>query len=424
MNRRRFIQTASLTGLFNSARGSSLFGQPQEPVATLEPWQPGMLDIHQLAYGRGNSTFIMCPDGTTILIDAGVSVDSPNLMCDRKPNSRLRPGQWIATYALRQMKAAERDELDYAVITHLHPDHLGDVEPADPASPKGEYRLTGLMDVDALLPIRKLIDRGYPDYSYPVPYRAPLPAWETYVLNYIAYIKSRQKLGEATESIRVGSSSQIQLVQGRERFTNFSIRNLAANGEVWTGIGEQTRKTFPALSALRKEDYPNENMCSIALRLSYGKFKYFTGGDLTSDAEDFGDSWHDIETAAAKAAGPVDVAVADHHAYWDAVGPDFVRELRPQVFIIPAWYVSHPATLPLRRMFSRTLYPGNRDVFATCTMEENQVFNTQFNSKMKSMDGHIVVRVAPGGETFTVVVTDNSDDLDRVKLVSGPYRCS
>jgi hypothetical protein len=57
-------------------------------------------------------------------------------------------------------------------------------------------------------------------------------------------------------------------------------------------------------------------------------------------------------------------------------------------------------------------------------MEENRVFNGQFNSKMKSMDGHVVVRVAPGGETFKIVVTDNTEDSDRVKAVSGPYRCS
>ncbi len=169
----------------------------------------------------------------------------------------------------------------------------------------------------------------------------------------------------------------------------------------------------------------NENICSIALRVSYGKFGYCTGGDLTSGTEEeSAESWHDVETAAAKAAGPVEVAVADHHAFLDAVGLNFVRELRPQAFIIPAWYVSHPATLSLRRMFSRKLYLGDRDVFATCTMEENKVFNNQFNSKMKSMDGHVVVRVAPGGETFQVVVTDNSDDSDRVKLVSGPYHCN
>ena len=414
MNRRRFLQLAAATSFYSSVRS---FAQGVSP--TLEPWRPGILDIHHLAYGRGNSTFILCPDGTTFLIDAGVTEDSTTISCAQKPDAHVRPGEWIASYALRQMKPAGRKELDYALITHIHPDHLGDPTAQSVMSPRGNYKLTGITDVDAQLPIRKLLDRAFPDYSYPTPWQAP------FAQNYMDYIKSRQSLGEATERIAVGSSSQIHLVQHPDRYKNFAVRNLAANGEVWTGVGDQTHKTFPDLKELAKQDYPSENMCSIALRLSYGKFDYFTGGDLTTETEeDPAEPWRDIETATAKAAGPVEVAVADHHAYLDAVGPNFVRELRPQAFIIPAWYVSHPATLPLRRMFSRKLYPGDRDVFATCTMEENRVFNNQFNSKMKSMDGHIIVRVAPGGDTFQIVVTDNADDLDRVKVVSGPYRCS
>ncbi len=419
MNRRKFLQLASATGLY-----SSVSGLAQTVSPTLESWQPGMLDIHHLAYGRGNSTFVLCPDGTTFLVDAGVTKDSTKVSCAQKPDAHVRPGEWIASYVLRQMRPAGRKELDYAIITHIHPDHLGDIGQDDPPSPKGNYRLTGLMDVDAVVPIRKLIDRGFPDYSYPVSWLAPLAEWQAFAKNYLGYVKSRQSFAESTECIKVGSSTQIHLVQRPELYRNFAVQNLAANGEVWTGSGEETYKIFPDLKDLRKEDYPTENMCSIALRLSYGKFDYFTGGDLTWDTEESGESWRDIESAAARAAGPVEVAVADHHAYLDAVGPNFVRELRPEAFIIPAWYVSHPASLPLRRMFSRKLYPGDRDVFATCTMEENRVFNNQFNSKMKSMQGHIVVRVAPGGETFQIVVTDNSDDSDRVKIVSGPYRCS
>lgn len=378
-----------------------------------------MLDIHHLAYGRGNSTFILGPDGTTFLIDAGVTTDSTKVACAQKPDAYIRPGEWIASYAKRQMKPAGRKELDYGLITHIHPDHLGDPTEETVTSSKGNYKLTGITDVDAQLPIRKLIDRGYPDYTYPTPWHAP------FAENYEEYIKSRQRLGEATERIRVGSSSQMRLLQHADKYDNFTIRNLAGNGEVWTGVGSQTRNTFPDLKTLDKKNFPNENMCSIALRLSYGKFDYFTGGDLSTITEDDdAEPWRDIETAAAKAAGPVEVAVADHHAYLDAVGPNLVRELRPQAFIIPAWYVSHPATLPLRRMFSRKLYPGDRDVFATCTTEANKVYNGQFNSKMKSMDGHVVVRVAPGGETFQIVVTDNGDDTDRVKLVSGPYHCT
>jgi glyoxylase-like metal-dependent hydrolase (beta-lactamase superfamily II) len=72
------------------------------------------------------------------------------------------------------MRAAGRRELDYFLLTHIHPDRLGDLGPENPRSPKGEYRLTGVMDVDAQVPIAKLIDRGFPDYTYPLPLRLPL----------------------------------------------------------------------------------------------------------------------------------------------------------------------------------------------------------------------------------------------------------
>jgi hypothetical protein len=221
-----------------------------------------------------------------------------------------------------------------------------------------------------------------------------------------------------TERIRVGRADQVTLLRQPGAYSNFSVRNLAANGEVWTGSGNATRRCFPELNLLKPADYPTENMCSLALRLSYGKFDYFTGGDLTCDTED-GEPWRDIETRVAEASGPVEVALADHHAYFDAVGPGFVRALAPRVFVIPSWYVAHPSVLPLRRMLG-----GGRDVFATDVMEANRTVNNQFISKLKSLSGHVVVRVAAGGGEFRVIVCDNSDDSDRVKAQFGPYACS
>jgi len=413
MNRRRFLELAAGAGL-----AASLRGYGESTVATLEPWTPGTLDIHHLAYGRGNSAFILGPDGTTILIDAGTTEDSLEVSCAQRPNADMRPGEWIASYILRQMKLAGRKDLDFALITHIHPDHLGDVGPGNPPSPNGGFRLTGISDVDAHVPITRLIDRGFPDYAYPLPPQAP------FALNYLDYVRSRESLRRPTERIKVGSASQIHPVHASGPNASFTVRNLAANGEVWTGVGEQTLRCFPDLKDLKKEDYPTENMCSIAIRLSYGKFDYFTGGDLTSDTEESGESWQDIETPVARAAGPVEVAVADHHAYFDAVGPNFVRALRPEVFIIPSWYIAHPSVLPLRRMFSQRLYAGDRDVFATCVMEANRVVNNQFIPKLRSLEGNIIVRVAPGGNEFRIIVTDNTDGSDRVKLVTIPYRCN
>jgi hypothetical protein len=415
MNRRRFLTLSSSAGLWASLRWRGLAKSADN--TTLEAWRPGTLDIHHLAYGRGNSTFILGPDGTTILIDAGTTEDPLTVSCAQKPNAHMRPGEWIASYILRQMKAAGRKDLDFALATHIHPDHVGDVGPKNPPAEHGDYQLTGMSDVDELVPIRRLIDRGFPDYDYPEPSQAP------FARNYVQYVKARTAASKVTERVIVGSASQLHLTSQGSRYPGFSVRNLAANGQVWTGAGEQARPCFPDLKDLRKADYPTENMCSVAIRLSYGKFDYFTGGDLSADTEESGEQWRDIETPVARVAGPVEVAVADHHAYFDAVGPSFVRLLRPEVFIIPSWYVAHPATLPLRRMLSRQLYADDRDVYATCVMDANRTVNNQFISKVKSLDGHIVVRVAEGGDEFRVIITDNSDDSDRIKFISGTYPC-
>jgi hypothetical protein len=42
----------------------------------LPAWVPGTLDIHQIVTGRGNAAFMMFPDGTTLLLDAGDAGDT------------------------------------------------------------------------------------------------------------------------------------------------------------------------------------------------------------------------------------------------------------------------------------------------------------------------------------------------------------
>lgn len=46
-----------------------------EVGALLPDWMPGMLDIHQIATGRGNAALFILPDGTTMLLDAGATGD-------------------------------------------------------------------------------------------------------------------------------------------------------------------------------------------------------------------------------------------------------------------------------------------------------------------------------------------------------------
>lgn len=381
-----------------------------------EPWQPGLLDIHHISTGRGNSTLAICPDGTSFMVDAGASTRPLKFTTSPKPDGSRRPGEWIARYALRHLQATGHQSLDYFLLTHLHGDHMGELNASTPQSKRGNYRLTGVTDVAELLPIRHFLDRAWPDYDYPQPVK-DLPA-----ANYILFLREQAKRGIAIERFRAGDASQIVLRHNPLEYRNFTVRNIAANGEVWTGVGTETKRYFPEIHSLQPENYPSENMCSAAIRMSYGKFDYYTGGDLTCGTNEGADLWRDIETPVAWASGPVDVAVLNHHGYVDAVGANFVRALRPRAFIIPVWDSAHPGIAVLHRLLSRRLYSGDRDIYATNMVPENKIVNAGL-SQLKSDEGHIVIRVVPGGSSFQVVILENIDESDRVKAVFGPYVC-
>jgi hypothetical protein len=383
--------------------------------APLAPWSAGCLDIHHIATGRGNATFVILPDGTSLLIDAGASANTLDVSVATRPSAARRAGEWVGRYAQRHLAAAGLTGIDYLLVTHLHPDHLGDVSAASPPAPGGGYRLTGVTDVAALVPVGTVIDRGFPAYDYPAVFKAP------FADNYRAFIKARVAAGQRVERFDVGSDRQIGPRGHRPAPAAFSVRNLAANGTVWNGR-DGVVALFPPLAQLARADWPAENECSTAIRIGYGKFSYFTAGDLTSYTDDGARPWRDVLGPAALAAGPASVATADHHGMFDGLNADVVRRLRPQAWVIPSWHIAHPDMLQLERMFSQRLYPGPRDVFATTLMPENLLANGRLASRMRSHDGHIVVRVAPGGASFTIAVTENHDETNRVKLVTGPYQ--
>jgi beta-lactamase superfamily II metal-dependent hydrolase len=381
----------------------------------LEPWHCGFLDIHHISTGRGNSVLIICPDGTSILIDAGAVKGPAEAMAPARPNSSHRPGEWIGRYARYHLRTAPRQELDYAVLSHFHGDHIGDVTPDCPAAPAGDYRLTGISDVAEIIPIGKIIDRGFPNYNYPA------PSSDDTVTNYARFIRSIEKRGAKTEKFTAGSSRQIALQYSQSDFPNFAVRNLAANGEVWTGKAESTQQLFPPLSSLKPEEYPTENSCSIAMRFEYGTFRYYIGGDLTCDTRFGAAPWLDVETPVAKVAGPANVSALNHHGYFDATGPDFIRQMQSRIYIVQAWHASHPALSVLDRLSSPLLYRADRDVLATGLTQAASLADARFSDKMLSQNGHVVIRVSQQGRQYQVIVLDDTKEEGNVKATFGPY---
>ena len=414
MNRREFLRNSGGIAALSSGLGVSAFALPDAAGATLSPWQPGTLDIHHINTGRGNSTLAILPDGTSLLIDAGASSTQGPAMCEARPNASLRPGQWIASYIQRQLKPTNRKGIDFALVTHLHGDHIGDITPQSPTSSFGGYKLTGISDVAEFLPIGTLIDRGFPHYSYPGKIS------DATGLNYIDFAKSLAKRGTRVEGVQVGSSRQISQ-QSANSNPSATIRLIAGNGRIWTGDGENSINQFPAIDPATTTNLPRENCCSIALRIHYGKFSYFTGGDLTSDTNYGRDPWRDTETPAGKVAGPVSVSTCNHHGYFDGTGPDFVSAVRPRVWVLQSWHASHPAMSSLANMYSPLLYPGLRDVFALGLHSAAALACGRFSDRFKSSQGHVLIRVNPDGAQFSVLVLDDHDERDSVTAAFGPF---
>jgi beta-lactamase superfamily II metal-dependent hydrolase len=416
INRRQFLRGTLASIAISQARFLSALQVTASTVhAPVEPWSPGHLDIHHISTGRGNSVLAICPDGTAIMIDAGAVGGSTEALGPARPNDSRRPGEWIGRYALHHLRTVPEQKLDYFVLTHFHGDHMGDLNPASPKSQSGEYRLTGVTDVAELIPIHRLIDRSFPDYNYPAP--------STYdaTLNYIQFARTMANHGTKVERFHVGSHSQIALTHDAEHYPSMRIQNLAANGEVWTGIEEKTTQLFPELNQLKSNQFPTENACSIALKMSYGPFSYYIGGDLTCDTRFGTQPWMDVESAVARVAGPVNVSALDHHGYYDATCAEFVRQMQSRVYILQAWHASHPALSVLDKLYSPILSPVQPDVFATGLVSAASLADARLSDKMRSQHGHVVIRVEPGGRQYEVLVLDDTNEDGIVLSRFGPY---
>jgi beta-lactamase superfamily II metal-dependent hydrolase len=382
----------------------------------LPQWTPGTLDIHQISTGRGNAALFILPDGTTLLVDAGAAGDGiPET--DPHPDASRSPGAWIARYVKRHLPAGA-DSLDYALITHFHPDHMGQLVPSAPLDRTGTYKLTGITEVAETVLIRTLIDRGWPDYAYPAPLTDPA------IANYRRFIDARMKTGMRVERLKPGSATQIRLRRDPAKYTGFEIRNIIANGEVWTGSGEKTRHLFPPLETLAAADRPSENMCSLSIRLQYGRFRYFTGGDLPGTADPGFPAWQALETAIAPIVGPVDVHVLNQHGSMAEESEPFLEALRSTVLIVPSWAPSHPAPDVLKRIMNSRLPPKPRYVFATDLREAARIVIGQRATQLAAPPGHIIVRVDPGGDRYRVFVLDNRGETDTIVAMKGPFHAN
>ena len=391
-------------------------------------WSRGMFDIHHISTGRGNATYMVFPDGTTMLFDAGEISDThtrtrSNRNSSLHPDSSKQAYEWLVQY-LTEFSPFKKPQIDYGVISHFHDDHFGEWDAFKKKSAQGNYVLTGFTGVGDSIPIKKMLDRGH---YLPLNLRADFfqkryEKDEYHIVqslnNYFSFLDDQQKKGLKYDSIAVGANDQFVLTHEPGSFPEWEVKNIAAGGRVATGF-----KNRESVSVIPENYYPGENPLSVCLKFRYGKFDYFTGGDVSGIDEFGSQDFKSMEAQIAALIGAVDVATLNHHGNRDSQQGYYVRTLRPRVWIQQTWSSDHPGHDVLRRIMSQSIYPGPRDLFATDMLASNiNVIGDSFvNNAYKAKRGHIVIRVQPGGDRYTIYVLNDSSTDKYIISEHGPY---
>ena len=389
---------------------------------TLPAWTEGCLDIHHINTGRGESAFYILPDGTTMLIDAAGSLlkTSDKPPTPAKPNDQITSGAVIIDYVKAYMPEVCKGTLDYMLLSHFHGDHMGSWSTSVPKH-AGGFHMNGYTEVGAEIPVAKFLDRGT---------RTNRKASDMIDSggqgNYDKFIAWAKKTNASMdERFIAGRNDQIVLTHTPEKYSTFSVRNIAANGDVWTGSGSTAISQMPAADELmswgadKAAALPYENTLSCVMTISYGSFDYFCGGDIQYNGRSsYG--YKDIEMPISKVVKKVEVMKASHHGTANTNGKEILAALKPDAIIVPVWRNVQPNPETVKRMYDAN---SACNIFTTNLTDDNKALLSNYLSKFKGTQGHVVVRVHPGGTKYYIYVLGD-DDLNRtVKKIYGPYNC-
>ncbi|MBR3086138.1 MAG: MBL fold metallo-hydrolase [Kiritimatiellae bacterium] len=380
----------------------------------LRRWRDGDFQIHFIHTGVGESVFIVFPDSTTMLIDAG---DHPAMMRFGKsvpilPSSGRMAGEWVARYVLRANPRGS--EVDYAMVSHFHADHAGtpiwQIPPnyGERPAPLGGCARSGIGIAAEQLHFGHATDRGMPSYADPLPLAdEEVKAVAEHVRGVWEALARRD--GTRPEPFRLGATDQFAPLHGKAR--DFFVRNICANGRIAMPDGT-IRDIYAGLIAESAPTMLNENAMSLGMVFTYGKFRFVTCGDFSDTVTLPGAGEVFIEDILAEAVPKCNVAKANHHAH-HSIGARLAAALRPQAYVLCGWDQLHCTDDSVEAM----LLPGAPDsaqplIIPTAfpMLREGEKAWRKFVPS-PCMDGcHIVVTVPSGADSFTISLIDARDE--------------
>ena len=377
-------------------------------------WQSGHFQIHTIYTGVAESQLLIFPDGTSMLIDCG---DHP--ACNRGenavpilPDQSRHSGEWIARYVLRVNPHGRN--VDYMLLTHYHADHGGCTSFHAGKAPNGKYFLSGFGQAAEFLSFGTAIDRAWPDYMDPIPL---LP--QEVVNNMRPLYEELVRRGTKVEKFRLEKGSD-QIRPRHGKVDGFAVEPLCANGRILLPDGTILDPLKEYLAVVKPKSF-NENGLSIGMNFVYGKFTYYTAGDMQGIARMPDGRRIDLESDMAKAVRQVNVAKMDHHGH-EAMPKVLVAKLKAQVYTAGIWDQLHLTKRTMENLSDKSLYPEDRlfvpGILPSKRLKEDAGKPWIAMSEPTCEKGaHVIVDVPPGGATYTVSTVAASDESMRVMAV-------
>ena len=416
---------------FGNWRAAFAGGTKNESVGKVwKGWKPGEFQVHFIYTGVGESMFIIFPDSTTMLLDCGdhAAVTRLDLAVPVLPNPGRLAGDWVGRYVRRVNPNG--DKVDYMVTSHFHQDHTGTpCWQSRRVQKSGEERTgcwrSGFGLAIEHLHFRKAVDRGWPNYDDPIPFVDSDWRPLEHMKRIYAYLAKRD--GLEVEKFRLGATDQFVPLRNPAAAEGFSVRNLCANGRIAYADGRirdvcAESRVCESLGRLNFNGSGRithsylENMMSLGMVFSYGKFRFYTAGDFSGPPD-----FPEVEKAIGAAAGKVDVAKINHHGH-HSMPFECVRDLAARVYVACIWDQLHVTDDTMARIADRAAYTDDRLICpGVMTAERRRVEGGR--AWMKDVPeavyepAHIILSVPPGGEGHSLSFLDARDENMTVKSV-------
>jgi len=303
MHRGRFLTAAVVVAM--CATAVAVRSQAQKP-----------LTIYSIDVEGGQSTLFVSPSGESMLIDAGL------------------PGARDADRIAAVAKSAGLAQIDYMVVTHYDADHVG-----------------GVKDVGERIPIKAFVDHGarIPGEAFGAAQRGAAPAGGTGTAAPAGTASAPATAGGAGAAPAGGgrgsafSNERIDAAYAEARakgrhievkvgdkvpIKGLDVQVVSAQGDVLMKplSGAGTPNPF-CQSYTPKEVDKTENVRSVGMVISYGRFRMLDLGDLTWTKE------HDL-VCPNNMLGTIDLYLTTHHGLAISGPQVLVHAIHPRVALM------------------------------------------------------------------------------------------